>query len=86
MHIFECFRKFNSVLMAILAGAAPQREAMELPSAKPRGGEPAVHQPILSRTSENQTVPVFPLSSSALLPPKLLVYIGKQGGFARDFL
>ena len=45
MHIFECFRKFNSVLMAILAGAAPQREAMELPSAKPRGGEPAVLQP-----------------------------------------
>ena len=45
MHIFECFRKFNSVLMAILAGAAPQREAMELPSAKPRGGEPAVPQP-----------------------------------------
>ena len=76
------YLKFCSIKIICCGGRSAERERQwNFPQQSwgvPRRGEPAVRQPSPS-ARDNQTRQEFQLSSSALLPPKLLVYIGKQG-------
>ena len=71
------------------AGGTPQREAVELPSAKLRGPEerraccpptqPLRERETIRRARDNQTRQGFPLSSFALLPQTLGLYRQARG-------
>ena len=80
--------KEASLSLISCGGCSAVREAVELPSAKPSGprrGKPAVRQPSPSASERQSHATDVPFSQFCFIGHKLLVYIGKQGGFARDF-